>query len=493
MPHHNNHANKSNNTFDYKNCFYAALLSYFFIYGFEITHFTLSIDEEFKDNFTQTLMLGRWGHAILKHYILPEPYIPFFTSFVSIFALSISSVLSAFYLDLKRYQAIAFVIMLAALPQLAYQMEFANQADTISIAFVLSSLSLICMDKDGKWYWTSFVILTVIAVSIYQSIFLYSLSLLCVKLTLEAVRSNYGFKVTIPKFIKYSTATVLALIINSMISRVINIYLSVPHTNYLDNMIGWGNKPLIEIARSIYSIFIQYITFSANPGLNMFTIVLTWFLLILLSALFSKKNRISIVTHCIVTILSAFALNFLIGGWLSPRAMTQLPIVFAGMFIIAMVSFGLNKASLPISLIFLAVGGASSNTLFYNDYMARKSDDQLGRDIVTTIYNKYPSFDILSTPVFFYGSITPYNYYRAPYTDSFGASFFEWDGGNNRRIYAYMSISNIAKFVEPNENQINKASITGKSLPSWPNRDSVYLHDGVIIVKIGNTLSPLNR
>ena len=50
---------------DYKGCFIAALISYCFVYGFELTHFTLSIDEEFRNNFLQTLMLGRWGHAFL--------------------------------------------------------------------------------------------------------------------------------------------------------------------------------------------------------------------------------------------------------------------------------------------------------------------------------------------------------------------------------------------------------------------------------------------
>ncbi|MFT8642246.1 MAG: glucosyltransferase domain-containing protein, partial [Acetobacter orientalis] len=135
----------------FRSVFIASVLSYFFVYGFEITHFTLSIDEEFLNNFTHTVSLGRWGHALLKKYLLPEPYIPFFSITFCLLTLSISATLSTYYLRLNRLLSYVFVIMMAALPQMAYQIEFENQVDTIAISFLLSTLSNIVFEHRSRF------------------------------------------------------------------------------------------------------------------------------------------------------------------------------------------------------------------------------------------------------------------------------------------------------------------------------------------------------
>ncbi|RYZ11630.1 MAG: hypothetical protein EOO24_05810 [Comamonadaceae bacterium] len=86
-------------------CFLIALASYAFVHGFELTHFTLSIDEEPLDNFGQTLSAGRWGHALLKRHLLPEPYLPFLTMALSLILLSMAAALSAVHLRLDTLRS----------------------------------------------------------------------------------------------------------------------------------------------------------------------------------------------------------------------------------------------------------------------------------------------------------------------------------------------------------------------------------------------------
>ncbi|ENH3197276.1 glucosyltransferase domain-containing protein [Enterobacter roggenkampii] len=477
----------------YISCFFAALCSYIIVYGFELTHFTLSIDEEFKDNFLQTLMLGRWGHALLREYVLPEPYVPFFTMMLSIFFLSLAALLSAIFLKLERVQSIAFVVMLAALPQLAYQMEFSNQSDTVAISLMISSASLIAMRAGRFKGWFTFVILTVISLSIYQSIFLYAASLLCVRMTLDSVRGETTIASILKTVFFYSLATLLALMINSAISTGMASAFHAPSSNYLDGMIGWGHKETFDVITTLYLFVKQYITFTNYTGLNSFPFTVAWVAIIIASSFIFRLKLSTIIFCCIITFLSAFSLNLVLGAWLPPRAMAQVPVVFAGLFTVAMVVSRAKYAPLFISLVFLAAGSASSNSLFYSDYMARKSDEQMGREIVSTIYSKYPDFDISRNPVFFYGSHVPFNSWRIPTADVFGSSFFEWDGGNNRRIYAYLSNASIADFTHPNAQQVADSIGVATSLPSWPNRGSVSMQNGVVIVKIGPTLSALNK
>jgi hypothetical protein len=125
--------------------------------------------------------------------------------------------------------------------------------------------------------------------------------------------------------------------------------------------------------------------------------------------------------------------------------------------------------------------------------MARQADNQLSSQLINTIYLKYPSIDLSKTPVFFYGSFTPFNSWRIPTADVFGASFFEWDGGNNQRMYKYLSAANIADLKSPDTTQVEKSRLMGESLPAWPNRDAVALVDGVVIIKLSNKLSDYNK
>ena len=478
---------------EYKYCFLVALCSYCIVYGFELTHFTLSIDEEFKDNFLQTLMLGRWGHALLREYILPEPYVPFFTTMLSIVFLSFAALLSSIFLKLERMQSIAFVVMLAALPQFAYQMEFSNQSDTVAISLVLSSASLIAMSAGGIKGWSTFVILTIMSLSIYQSIFLYAASLLCVRMTLDSINGETSIGKILKTISLYSIATLLALMINSGISNGLAEAFNAPSSSYLDGMIGWGHKDTIDVITTLYLFIKQYTTFTNYTVLNSFPFTLAWVAIIVTSSIIFRLRLSSIIFCCVITFFSAFSLNLVLGAWLPPRAMAQVPVVFAGLFSVAMVSSRAKYTPLVISLVFLAAGSASSNSLFYSDYMARKADEQMGREIVSTIYNKYPEFDISRNPVFFYGSHVPFNSWRIATADVFGSSFFEWDGGNNRRIYAYLSNASIASFSHPDANQVTESIKVAASMPVWPNRGAVSMQNGVVIVKIGSKLSSLNK
>jgi len=123
--------------------FITATLCSLLVYWYELSNFTLSIDEEFPDNFEQTVMMGRWAHALLKLWILPEPYVPFFSLMLGLIFLSLSCSVSVTILELSATEAALFSVLYIALPQFAYQAEFSNQVDTVGISTFLSALSLL--------------------------------------------------------------------------------------------------------------------------------------------------------------------------------------------------------------------------------------------------------------------------------------------------------------------------------------------------------------
>lgn len=473
--------------------FISSLISYLFVYGYEVTNFTLSIDEEQLDNFRQTLSLGRWGHALLHHYILPEPYIPFFTMTFAIIILAINASLAALYLDLSKYHSMAFVIMLAALPQLAYQLEFNNQADTIAISLLLSTLSLCILQTKTRLKCVFFIILTILSLSIYQSAFLCAASLMCIKTTIRTCKDDKDILSSIKKIIIFCFLTLIAIALNSLCSRLAIHYYDVPNSSYLSSMIGWGRKDINDVINTIIKSSRSLINLKAAYGLNAFAFCSLWIIGTFISLKYKNKKKLTPIIFCLIVLLSAFTLNIILGANLPPRTMMQVPFVFSGLYIIFIISSGLNRRGLIIPLFFLINASMVSSKLFYSDHMARKADEQLSHSIITKIYSKYPSFNVDKDPVFFYGSYIPLNPWRIAKADTFGASFYEWDGGNNARIYNYLAISNIIRFTRPSLAEVERSIVNATNMPVWPHSDSILMVDGVVIVKLSNTLSPYNR
>ncbi|WP_313048568.1 glucosyltransferase domain-containing protein [Atlantibacter subterraneus] len=473
--------------------FIIALLSYLLVYGFEVTHFTLSIDEEFFDNFRQTVSLGRWGHALLRLYLLPEPYVPFFSAILCLIILSFSAVISSSYLKLSKVASYSFIIMLVALPQLAYQIQFENQVDTIALAILFSSISPHVFSSRLKFKRTAFVLLSIFSLSIYQSIFFYGFSLFLASLILKSIRNEIRFREIFIQIFSYILLIVIAIVINAIIAKYISLITDIPQSSYLSAMIGWGKSSFLQTLSLSFLYIKEYVTFNTFYGLNSFS--WTSFLLGVMSLklLIQKhKKALLIISLSIFLFISSFSLIIVFGAWVAPRAMIQLPLIFAALFVIVCEVFNVKRLACFLSLVFLCVGASSSNRLFYSDYMARESDKQMARQIISQIYTQIPDFNINKTPVFFYGAYSPDNEWKIKKSDVFGASFFEWDGGNNIRIHGFFNINNIANFIMVDSAQKKALINAARNIPTWPNRESVQFIDGAVLVKIGNELSSVN-
>ena len=92
-----------------------------------------------------------------------------------------------------------------------------------------------------------------------------------------------------------------------------------------------------------------------------------------------------------------------------------------------------------------------------------------------------------------------YQAFQTPFprinSSTIGASFFEWDQGNPRRIATYMKLIGLPAFnVEPPEGINNKLLDEFVLMPSWPAQDSVRAAaDGTILVKLSDVLAPRYR
>lgn len=172
--------------------FLVAFFTYLLVYSFELTHFTLSIDEEFSNNIIHTIDLGRWGHALLKSTIYPEPFIPYYTEILSFILLSVSCVVIVKAFSLNLDESVFFAILYASSVQFAYQLQFLNQADTVATAILMASVAvyLIIHKKSILQSIILPALLLGYTASIYQSIIFFSLSMLIAYFLIDIIRET---------------------------------------------------------------------------------------------------------------------------------------------------------------------------------------------------------------------------------------------------------------------------------------------------------------
>ncbi len=471
-----------------KKIFIFAIISYVIVYGYELSHFTLSIDEEFITNNYQALSLGRWGHELLHKYVFHEPYVPFASLFFALTLMAFSSVLVADYIGLSVTESIVFVVLVASMPQFAYQAEFSQQIDTVSIAVLAATASVIFLDKNSK---IVFILLSIVAVSIYQSIITVPITLFLSR-TLYSIlvrKEQIRFKDWMVKAVMLFVLLLIALAINNfLLILVLKIY-NVSKTNYINDIIMWGKQ---GTAQSLIHIFTNPIgSYFRKPvyGLLLFPLCIIPCIIILYNAI-KEKTFLSTAVLVFALFGSIFMLNVVSGGGLPTRTYVSLPYVFALLVAISLSLISAqNVTKLIVCSLFLFSATYQSSLLFYSDEMAGQADNTFANRLLDAIYNKYPSFDPHTVPVFFYGSYKPINNWVVGHETGFGNSFFSWDNGNDARMVNYFNVTNKAALINASVDQKYSVLNYAQSLSPWPAKDAISLENGILIIKLSNNFN----
>ena len=465
--------------------FLTAFISAVIVYGFELTHFTLSIDEEFSNNYLQTIALGRWGHALLRLFIFPEPYAPWFTTLIALLFTSAAAVIMAKILQFSAHTALCFIVLFFALPQFAYQLEFSNQADTVGLGFLSAALSVYYFRCASPQYGLS-IIAYVAAISIYQSLaFLpVSLILLCV------IKENFEGKKnkdTLIHLAGFAAISILSVIAYELILLSFQHYYQVSGASYFSSLISWGKISTLQVVNQTVNYINDFFTFNAFYGLQPFSLVVIPFVFLVFSFI-RRKGAAGILPVMLLAglLLSPFVMTLISGGFQAPRVLTSLSLVMAGLYALMMTCIRNKAVNTVFSAVMLLMGSASASQLFYSDYMSEKADSLLATQITTRLYQTYPDFNAKTTGVYFFGMPERDNMWKKPNSDVFGYSFFNWDGGNNARIIAYYHVSGIASLHKASETQLPAVREQAKTLPVWPTAGSIAMINNVLVVKLGD-------
>jgi hypothetical protein len=428
---------------------FVALLTY----GYEITNFSLSIDEEVHSfgsaNWRAWISQGRWGMGVLV-YIFPRglSFIPFLPTFLFAIGLGLSAVMFAAIVTNSREGAIVFTGIFTTSPIWLHIGEFNTLSWGFALGLIMTAIATGYVNAGGTR--NSVIAGACISFSsaVYQALFVLYLTvvmLICIKKEWVAAPTRNASVLgrNIPLFGDIFKSVVTAAVIYFLMNYFF-ISLSGLKLAHLDNFVnlseyanGSGEVAFTRVISRTTGLLSG--TDPTFLGVGPASLLLFW-----IGVMFAAKNQVGsgvttitkvyVATLSIGTLLLAMTPMLLSAGINIPtRALVAFPIVYA---VLSALAFKHGKGRGILWLIFCVAITTNiyiANSLFYADHIARQRDLVMATRLIDRIEAIGRGAFGENIPFVVVGQWRHELGGPALRVEVFGASFFEHDGGNPHR------------------------------------------------------------
>lgn len=481
----------------------AGFLAGVYVNGFDITNTILSIDKErwwvFNDSGNLWLILERWG-LFLLHKIIPAPY-QFVGQITGLLFMSIAGALIVQKYNKASSMGGGIFCILFTSSTIFLSMEtFSNQIAYYSIAIFLAVVSYELFDKalKSKKYillLPSFVCL-LIAIGSYQSLFSIFATVFSINLFMEYSDNNINIKDIIKRTILVILFICIAILGNYLVVKC----LAIPKNTYIDNYFHWSKYSLLHnFKNTLVQIYRSLVGIHQYPALNIIAIpalLASCFHILKIKRQPFYKTIIELLLLTIIFITSTHSVIIALGGGYVPlRILSSISIFLAAsIFIYYTLSYKIEKLLITVIVIFsVFYSGSVATKKYMAGYYTLESDKTLATLVLSRVYDVAPGFHTGQTPIAFIGShdYKTRNPLRIQTDEVMGGSFWQWDGGQPARMIKFMGIvSGVPMEAQlALGEQYQKAKEYSKNMPAWPDKGSVKLHDGVVIVKFAGGIN----
>jgi hypothetical protein len=474
-------------------------------YGYFLSNFTLSLDDEIKFAGPKDMGwigYGRFGNYFLDKLQVNNRFTPFLTNFLAITALFVSSLI-LFYVfigkvqknKLGNFKLAIFIGFFTSMPFVTGDyMAFTVYNLYLGLGYILTGISywLISEKFTGNKAYRMILSTSLLtfAISIYQSF----LGVFVAITLISALFSYENIQFSVFKEIKAKLLTPLVVTSAAYSSyAVLNWYFQKTITHaygYIDSMIGWGNGHSIVSNINIVLKSIFHTINGSETSINL--IILPTFLLcafcaapkLLSQPTFLSKAYLSILFISLT--LSPFLLEFLLGSQLPARSLEALPLVVAAFWLVILGNIPriLNSLAVGIfAIFFLFLQIQGMNNLFYGDHLRFENDSDIAREIMFDIQKL--GYDYEKDQIVFQGSIKSMNSEYISNINSGGVSFFSDSTQPYRMNYFLYTLG--FEVLVPTSEQSALAKTIAETMPHWPALGSIADSHDLIVVNLPNS------
>ncbi|MFA0056412.1 glucosyltransferase domain-containing protein [Vibrio echinoideorum] len=473
-------------------------------FGWEIFNFNLSIDEELHSfgmgGWQAWLKQGRWGMSLLV-FLLPEHFsvVPFLPTFTFSLLTSVALIRLVNILKLSDVQKLLFIVSFLSTPIWAHIVQFGTLSWGVGIGFLMTTISIeLFLKKEGGYYKILSAMLLAFSVSIYQGLVVFQFILLFFIISRDHISCiesrNGGFKISfIYDWIKLFLFVVFSILIYVVISKL-TLVLANYELAYISSFIDINallHEPLPILNRG-FDNYVSYFNGShaIYLSLGVLPIILFWSGVAGGVLSLFLKNNCKLIIYLIVLVL-AFSLSSALlvlvsAGSVPARSLVYIPIVIGLVSTLTVVLVGKYNQVIYILTALTILGSAYINiSLFYSDQIERDRDKILATRLMVEFDSILKNDPRDKYQLVIIGSSQSENSGISKKIEVFGSSFFGHDGGNIVRIHAYFNYLGENRFSRAYLSEYTTSIEKINDIPVWPKSGSVFLHDDIVVVKLG--------
>jgi hypothetical protein len=468
-------------------------------YGFALTSFSLSVDEEVRfldDSPSVWVDQGRPVIALLKVVLADLLPLPFMNLGLALLALFASAVLwAALFVRAWGREGhgpglLMFLIVFTTLPLNAYYLHFNTFNVEVSLGLVWAAGSAWlawswAVDGRGRAHAAASVGLALLAVGTYQNLaFAIIAGVLMAQLVrLLARKGPEGPRPTLratERSLRLAGPAVVALVLGAAFNLIF-----VARGGYTESFIAWGVDDPIRIVGRLARSVLHYVAGLGFEGgwVLIPSVVAAAAVLVLVVRWCLRAGWWFPLALLIVVGYAPFALSSALGTPLPNRAMQALPLVAAGMWLLlAMLLEGrrwMMMALIVMAGLFAVWNAGITTRLFLTEKMTYETD----RVIATRIAERLAQagWDGQPLPIVAVGSRPHGALEGTAVSETFGGSFFNWDQG--LRTSVFMTVLGYP-LRYPGPEHVEAGLARSQSMPVWPAAGSVIIEDGLVVVKL---------
>lgn len=475
----------------------AVVIAVILTYGYEMSNFALTIDEEANwnktglDYFIRRVSDGRFFLGFTKLFF-PRILLPFWSTAVFALGMALNGCLLAYIFrdSLKStLSRCAVACIFASFPVHAYYIMFSNMSAETALGYFMTILAVYIVDKNlrsEKKRVGDFVVAgvgVILANGVYQAFFCVYIILVCAIIFVDLLKTWYteNEQPKVSALWKRIGGHIVGLIVFGigyvLVIKILQVLIA-PSRNYVESFLQWGEKDFFETIKVFIQVMIRlsWSTGSDHAYVTMwiFTALFVVLFIVGLWRCALKYKLLFLISMCGL-FFSNYLMMFVAGNSMPERTFLTIPI-FAAIVLSVFIETVLKKHTQVLWAILVAgvvlVQSANVTDLFWAEDRRQEKDEVMLTKLTSEIAEVGGAW-VPDMPVVIFTNTSYDNY-----DSTFGFSYFALGG----RIYGYLEMYGF-DYLQGDSEQVSYASERAKTMPSYPAEGSVILENGIIIVK----------
>ncbi|MGH9428122.1 MAG: glucosyltransferase domain-containing protein, partial [Terriglobia bacterium] len=370
------------------------------LYGYELFHFTFSIDEEYASSWTNPalnwLSQGRWGMALVSALLPPIWAMPFLSTALFGLGLIFAALALSKLFGYAPAEAMVFCVVFSLSPIWPHIVEFSTLSYGVGVGLIAFSLGSHLMFQRGAVALSLAVVCLCVSIGIYQTFaVLAALVVVNVALLHSTERSRSGSSESLVSVLlrggfALGLATFVSLVAGFVALRAFGLEIRhiqgyVRVADYFQSFEPAFRKSLERALGFLVGTDETYLGW----GLPILALPVLGLAVILWKALFPGRRTAGMGRATLVLVAAAGIITvlpiFLTAGETPARALIWFPLLFA---LLSAAALQLKKARMLIWILMgvnILASSFISNALFYADALAREQDRVIAYDLFRRI------------------------------------------------------------------------------------------------------------